>query len=173
MNTGIIIVFLNCFLSHNSAFQPVLRSRLQPPLLGWSRSRFFVSRSREPEPPFLRRLWLHLFGKQKSKSLVVVTKHDFRAIYNGKCDPKKTCINNSLFKSSKLKMLVYGAGATWSLMVSRGTVTLCQYSDSCRYLCSLSVVFAISDYSNYLPSQLFGCLYSNHSSSPFQRVVTS
>ena len=34
----------------------VFRSRLEPPLLGWSRSRFFVGRSREPDPPFLRRL---------------------------------------------------------------------------------------------------------------------
>ena len=36
------------------------------------------------------------------------------AIYNGKCDLKKTCINNSLFKSLKWKLLVYGAGAAWS-----------------------------------------------------------
>ena len=43
-----------------------------------------------------------------------MTKQDLRAIYNGKCEPKKICINNSLFKSSKLKMLVYGAGAAWS-----------------------------------------------------------
>ena len=37
----------------------------------------------------------------KKESLVVVTKHELREIYNGICDPKKTCINNSLFKSSK------------------------------------------------------------------------
>ena len=37
----------------------------------------------------------------KKEGLAVVTKHDLRAIFNGKCDPKKTCINNSLFKSSK------------------------------------------------------------------------
>ena len=37
----------------------------------------------------------------KKESLVVVTKHDLRAIYTGKCDPKKTCIINSLFKNSK------------------------------------------------------------------------
>ena len=55
----------------------------------------------EPEPHFLRRLRLHLFDKQKKESLVVVTKNDLRAIYNGKCDPKKTSINTSLFKSSK------------------------------------------------------------------------
>ena len=66
----------------------------------------------EPEPTFF---WLESragaaffkaapaasFWQAKKESLVVVTKHDLRAIYNGKCDPKKTCINNSLFKSSK------------------------------------------------------------------------
>ena len=29
------------------------------------------------------------FWQAKKESLVVVTKHDLRAIYNGKCDPKK------------------------------------------------------------------------------------
>ena len=41
------------------------------------------------------------FWQAKKESLVVVTKHDLRSIYNGKCDLKKPCINNSLFKSSK------------------------------------------------------------------------
>ena len=62
----------------------------------------------EPEP---------IFGwsePAKKEILVIVTKHALRAIYNGNCDPKKTCINNSLFKSSKRKMLLYGAGAAWS-----------------------------------------------------------
>ena len=49
-----------------------------------------------------------------------MTKHDLRAIYNGKCDPKKTCINNSLLKSSKWKMLVYGARAAWSRLFLPG-----------------------------------------------------
>ena len=60
------------------------------------------------------------FWQAKKESLVVVTKHDLRAIYNGKCDPKKTCINNSFFKSSKLKILVYGAGAAWSCLFLLG-----------------------------------------------------
>ncbi len=69
----------------------------EPPLLGWSRSRLFVGRSREPEPepPPAASFW-----QANKKSLAVVTKHDLRAIYTGKCDPKKTCINNSLFISS-------------------------------------------------------------------------
>ena len=79
-------------------------SGAEPPLLGWSRSR-------EPEPPF----W-----QAKKESLVVVTKHDFKAIYNGKYDPKKTCITNSLFRSSKLKNLVHGAGAAWSCLFLPG-----------------------------------------------------
>ena len=32
---------------------------------------FFVGRSQEPKPPFLRRLQLHLFGKQKRKALLL------------------------------------------------------------------------------------------------------
>ena len=66
----------------------------------------------EPEPVFF---WAgadsrsHLFNaapaasfwQAEKESLVVVTKHDLRAIFNGKCDPKNTCIINSLFKSSK------------------------------------------------------------------------
>ena len=43
-------------------------------------------------------------------------------------------------------------------MVSRGTVTLCSFSNLCQYLCSLSVVFAISEYSIYLPSQLLSAV---------------
>ena len=83
----------------------------EPPLSGWSRSRFVCW----PEPPFKAALAAS-FWQAKKKSLVVVTKHDLKAIYNGKCYPKKTCINNSLFKSSKLKILVHGAGAAaaWS-----------------------------------------------------------
>ena len=62
----------------------------------------------EPEPIFLlagaaffKAAPAASFWQAKKESLVVVTKHDLRAIYNGKCDPKKTCINNSLFKNSK------------------------------------------------------------------------
>ena len=43
-------------------------------------------------------------------------------------------------------------------MVSRSTVTLCSFSNLCQYLCSLSVVFAISEYSIYLPSQLLSAV---------------
>ena len=54
------------------------------------------------------------FWQAKKESLVVVTKQEFRAFYNGKCYTKKTCINNSLFKSYQWKMLVYGDGNAWS-----------------------------------------------------------
>ena len=56
---------------NDDRYSPVLlsRSRLEPPLLGWSWSRFFCWL--EPAPPFLRRLRLHLFGKQKRKALVL------------------------------------------------------------------------------------------------------
>ena len=55
----------------NMNLKPVLRSRsrLEPPFLGWSRGRLFCWP--EPEPPFLRRLRLHLFGKQKRKALLL------------------------------------------------------------------------------------------------------
>ena len=53
----------------------------------------------EPEPIFVvdrSRLFKAApaasFWQVKKESLVVVTKHDFRAMYNGKCVPKKTCI---------------------------------------------------------------------------------
>ena len=62
----------------------------------------------EPEPIFLKAgadffkaAPATSFWQAKKESLVVLTKHDLRANYNGKCDPKKTCIINSLFKSSK------------------------------------------------------------------------
>ena len=74
----------------------------EPPLLGWRRSRLFCW----PKPRAS-------FWQAKKESLVVVTKHDVSAIYTGKCDPKKTCINNSLFISSIWKMFEYGAGATF------------------------------------------------------------
>ena len=35
------------------------------------------------------RLRLHLLASRKGKPCVV-TKHDIKAVYNGKCDPKKT-----------------------------------------------------------------------------------
>ena len=52
----------------------------EPPLSGWSRSRFVCW----PEPPFKAALAAS-FWQAKKKSLVVVTKHDLKAIYNGKC----------------------------------------------------------------------------------------
>ena len=39
------------------------------------------------------------FWQAKKESLVVVTKHDLRAIYNGKCDLKKTFINFQLLRA--------------------------------------------------------------------------
>ena len=62
----------------------------------------------EPEPIFLlagaaffKAAPAASFWQAKKESLVVVTKDDLRSIYKGNCDLKKTCINNSLFKSSK------------------------------------------------------------------------
>ena len=57
-----------------------------------------------------------IFLASKKGKPCVVTKNDLKAVYNSKCGPKKTCINNSLFKNTKGKMLVYraGAGAAWS-----------------------------------------------------------
>ena len=49
-----------------------------------------------------------------------MTKHDIKAIYNGKCDLKTTCITNSFIKSSKYKILVHGAGAAWSRLFLPG-----------------------------------------------------
>ena len=55
----------------------------------------------EPEPraAFVNAAPAASFWHAKKESLVVVTKDDL-AIYNGKCDPKNTFINNSL-QSSK------------------------------------------------------------------------
>ena len=41
------------------------------------------------------------FWQAKKECLVVVTKHDLKAMYNGKCGPKTTCITSSLLMSSK------------------------------------------------------------------------
>ena len=61
-----------------------------------------------------------IFLASKKGKPCVVTKQDPKAVYNGKCDPKKTCIKNSLIKKSKWKMLVYGAGAAWSRLFLPG-----------------------------------------------------
>ena len=59
----------------------------------------------EPEPifylagaAFFKAVPAASFWQAKKESLVF-TKHNFKAVYNGKCDPKKTYINNSLFKN--------------------------------------------------------------------------
>ena len=49
--------------------------------LGGAGAEFYFGRSRDPEPPLS--FW------QAKKEPFVVTIHDLRAIYNGKCDPKK------------------------------------------------------------------------------------
>ena len=41
------------------------------------------------------------YWQAKKENLVVVTKHDLKAMYNGKCGPKTTCITSSLLMSSK------------------------------------------------------------------------
>ena len=74
-------------------------SRLEPPLLGWNRSRFFCWPEPRAGAVFFKAAPAASFWQAKKERLFVVTKHDLRAMYNGKCDHKKTCINNSLFKS--------------------------------------------------------------------------
>ena len=71
---------------------------MEPPLFGWSRSQFFCW------PELRASFWQVKKGKPCS-----CDKHDLKAIYKGRYDPKKTYINNSLIKSSKLKILMYGA----------------------------------------------------------------
>ena len=73
-----------------SVAEPEQKRRLEPPLLGWSPSGFLVGRSREPKPPLFTAAPAASFWQAKKESHVVVTKHDLRAIYNGKCDLKKT-----------------------------------------------------------------------------------
>ena len=83
------------------------RSRLEPPLLGWSLAGadflvsepFFLLAGAERRSRFFKAAPAQAasFCQAEKESLVVVTKQDLRAIYNGKCDPKKTCIDNSLF----------------------------------------------------------------------------
>ena len=73
----------------------------EPPLLGWSLSRFFKAAS----APVIS------FWQAKKESLVVVRNLDLKAIYNGKCDPKKTYITNLLFSFKDLKMKKFSA---WS-----------------------------------------------------------
>ena len=62
----------------------------------------------KPEPTFLlagaaffKAAPAASFWQAKKESRFVVTKHDLMAIYYGKCDLKKTCINNLLFMNSK------------------------------------------------------------------------
>ena len=74
---------------------------MEPPLLGWSWSRFFWWPEPRAAAAFFKAAAAASFWQAKQESLVVVTKHDLIAIYNGKCDLKKTCINNSIFKRSK------------------------------------------------------------------------
>ena len=69
----------------------------EAPLLGCSRSRFFCWPEPRAEAAFFKAALAASFWQAKKKSLVDVTKHDLKTIYNGKCDPKKTCIDNSLF----------------------------------------------------------------------------
>ena len=56
------------------------RSRLEPPLLEWIRSRFLLLGGAGSGCIFLA---------SKKEKPCVVTKHDFKAVYNGKCDPIK------------------------------------------------------------------------------------
>ena len=109
------LAFINA-PSKSLVLGPVLRcrSRLELQLVRWSRSRIFCWPEPRAGAAFFKAAPAASFWQAKKESLVVVTKHDLRAIYNGKCDLKKTCIIYSLFKSSKWKMLVFGAGAAWS-----------------------------------------------------------
>ena len=98
--TKIFGAFLHIILEGFLAPKPVLRSQshLEPPLFGWSRSQFFCW------PELRASFWQAKKGKPCS-----CDKHDLKAIYKGRYDPKKTYINNSLIKSSKWKILMYGA----------------------------------------------------------------
>ena len=68
---------LTTFLLSNFFFSLILGSSVaepEPPGAATSRAAsgpepIFFGRSREPEPPFIRRLRLHLLGKQKRKAL--------------------------------------------------------------------------------------------------------
>ena len=43
----------------------------------------------------------------------MVTKHDLRAIYNGKCGPKRLALIINFSRAQKEKSLVYRAGAAF------------------------------------------------------------
>ena len=55
------------------------RSRLEPPLLRWSRSRFFCCPEPRAGAAFLKAAPASSFWQAEKESLVVVTKHALRA----------------------------------------------------------------------------------------------
>ena len=91
---------------HITEFTSTHRSVAEPELRG------AVTFRVGPEPIFMLAPDAS-FWQAKQESLVTCDKIWLEIIYNGKCDPKKTCINKSLFKNSKWKMLVYGARAAF------------------------------------------------------------
>ena len=99
----------------------MLRSRscLEPPLLGWSRSQFFCWLEPSARAAFfiVASALAASFWQAKKESLVVVTKHDLRAIYIVKCDPKKLELkmkNVSVWSRSCLFLPGAGADPIWS-----------------------------------------------------------
>ena len=72
----------------------VLRSRshLEPPVLRWSRSRFFCCPELRVGAAFFKAAPAVSFWQAKKESLVVVAKHDLRVIYSDKCDPKRVAL---------------------------------------------------------------------------------
>ena len=52
------------------------------------------------------------FLQAKKESLVVVTKHDIRAIYNGKYDPKKNAVIINFLRAQNQKL--YVVSGLWS-----------------------------------------------------------
>ena len=72
---------------------PLSVAEPEPPLLGWSRSRFFIW----PEPrfgaAFFKAAPAATFWQAKKESLVLLlTKQDLKALYYDKCDPKRLAL---------------------------------------------------------------------------------
>ena len=67
------------------------------------------------------------FMQAKKKSIVLVSNMTLKAVKKGKYGQKYNCIHYSLFKSSKGKILVCGAGAgaAWSRLFLPGVTFFC------------------------------------------------
>ena len=88
------------FRHHTTVTVAVLRSRSRH-FWGGAKADFFYWPEPRAGAAFFKAAPAASFWQAKRKALLSVKKQDLRAIYNGKCDQKKICINNSLLKSSK------------------------------------------------------------------------